>query len=115
YQDRLQGTGGTVGFWSFGKSQVRGKYLHLIFGKNVFMNMTESDSFHYETPLDDIDKAISMADAAFRLYRNISYQQKAVFLESIAELINIQRSPLCEIASKETALPRARLEAEITR
>lgn len=61
---------------------------------------------------DDIDRACTLAQAAFDAYRNTSAVQRARFLEAIADGIMNLGASLIERAQQETGLPQARLEGE---
>ena len=60
----------------------------------------------------DVDAACALAQSAFDAYRNTTLEQRAVFLESIAEGILKLGATLIERAALETGLPTARLEGE---
>lgn len=62
-----------------------------------------------------IELAMQSAWEAFLIYRLISDNQKAIFLESIAEEIESIRDYIIARAMLETALPQARLEGECAR
>lgn len=66
----------------------------------------------YEATTAEVDAAVQKADAAFAIYRHKSGQQKAEFLEKIAEEILAIGDVLIETASLETALPLPRLQGE---
>jgi alpha-ketoglutaric semialdehyde dehydrogenase len=61
---------------------------------------------------EDVDAACTLAAAAFDSYRNTSPEQRAVFLETIAQGILDLGPALIERACSETGLPTARLEGE---
>lgn len=60
----------------------------------------------------DLDQACQLADQAFDSYRNVPLEQRACFLEAIAENILALGDELITRASQETALPAARLQGE---
>jgi NADP-dependent aldehyde dehydrogenase len=60
--------------------------------------------------LDDV--ACAAAEAAFDLYRATGREERAAFLERIAEEILAIGDPLIEAAMRESGLPRPRLEGE---
>jgi alpha-ketoglutaric semialdehyde dehydrogenase len=60
----------------------------------------------------DLDRACTIAAAAFDAYRETSLEQRAVFLETIAARILDLGDALLERAGKESGLPRGRLEGE---
>ena len=62
--------------------------------------------------LTDVDRVCALAEAAFDPYRAASLDQRAAFLDTIAEEILALGDELLERAGAETALPRPRLEGE---
>ena len=68
-------------------------------------------SFH-EATIAEIDLAIEKANAAAPVYKRLSYQQRADFLDKIADEIIAIGPLLIETTVKETALPEWRLLAE---
>ncbi|HWH42108.1 MAG TPA: aldehyde dehydrogenase (NADP(+)) [Usitatibacter sp.] len=64
---------------------------------------------------EDIERACALADAAFDAYRETSPEQRARFLERIAERLLESGDALVERAMQESGLPRARLEGERAR
>jgi NADP-dependent aldehyde dehydrogenase len=62
-----------------------------------------------------IDEACRLAQAAFDPFRSASDEQRAVFLETIAEQILELGDALIDRAMQETGLPRPRLEGERAR
>ena len=61
---------------------------------------------------DEVEAACALAESAFDAYRNIEPEQRARFLEAIAEQIVAIGPLLIERASQESGLPAARLEGE---
>jgi NADP-dependent aldehyde dehydrogenase len=61
---------------------------------------------------DEVEAACALAESAFDAYRNIDPEQRARFLEAIAEQIVAIGPVLIERASQESGLPAARLEGE---
>lgn len=59
-----------------------------------------------------IDAAAKAARAAFRSYSGTSPEQRAAFLEAIAEEIDRLGDEITEVATQETGLPEARLVGE---
>lgn len=59
-----------------------------------------------------VDQAVALATQAFASYRETSLEDRAVFLETIAQAILDLGDELIERAMLETGLPRARLEGE---
>jgi 2,5-dioxopentanoate dehydrogenase len=60
----------------------------------------------------DLERACALAEAAFDPYRITGLEQRAQFLETIAERIMALGPALIERAMLETGLPQARLEGE---
>ena len=60
----------------------------------------------------DLERACTLAAAAFDIYRETSNEARAKFLERVAERILAIGDPLIERAMQESGLPRARLEGE---
>lgn len=69
----------------------------------------------YEATAEEIDQAVALADQAFLVYRKVKGEQKAAFLEAIAEEILALDEALIKMASLETALPEARITGERAR
>ena len=59
-----------------------------------------------------IDQAVQSAEDAFASYGSLSREQRAVFLEGIAEEIETRANEITHAAMVETGLPEARLEGE---
>ena len=64
---------------------------------------------------EDVERACALADAAFDTYRETSLDQRARFLETIAEAILEIGDPLIDRARRETGLPPSRIEGERAR
>lgn len=62
--------------------------------------------------LQQLDEAAAAAEAAFDTYRATSPEQRAAFLDLIADYIDALGSELTERGVAETGLPAARLEGE---
>lgn len=69
----------------------------------------------YRATIEQVGCAAAKAAAAFQVYRKKSGMQKAGFLEAIAVEIERSRGELLTVCTKETHLPKARLEGECTR
>ncbi len=67
--------------------------------------------FHEATPAE-VDEAVKLAKAAFESYKNISNQERASFLDKIADNIMSLGDALIERCQQETALPAGRLQGE---
>lgn len=62
-----------------------------------------------------IDEAVQIAMNAYPVYRETNLEDRAAFLESVADAIMAQGDELIDRAMLETGLPRARLEGERAR
>jgi len=71
-------------------------------------------SFH-EATLAEIDQAMALASKAFATYRKTTPEQRAAFLEAIAEEIEALGDDLLELTNAETALGIPRLTGERAR
>lgn len=60
----------------------------------------------------DVERACTLAEQAFDPYRALPLEQRARFLEAVAEEILATGPALIERAMQETGLPQARLEGE---
>lgn len=72
------------------------------------------DAF-YVASETDVDQAAREADAAFARYRRTSGEERAVFLERIAQEIEALGDALLQQANRETGLPLPRLTGERAR
>lgn len=92
---------------------------HLIAGEwiaegPVFTNTPVSgapDTFHEGTPAL-INRAVEAAEDAYTSYKNLSRDERAHFLRTIAEEIERRGDVITDIGSRETGLPEARLVGE---
>ena len=78
---------------------------------NPVTNSVMEPVFHAATEAEVV-RALQLADAAFSLYRGLTAEQRADFLERIADEIVALGDALLERAHQETALPLARLTGE---
>ena len=69
----------------------------------------------YEAGTEEIEQAVSAAVRAFEDYKNFSGQQKAAFLEAIAEELDALRSQIVHAYCLETGLPEGRANGELGR
>lgn len=97
---------------------------HLLIGQRVVAG--SAPSFHAINPVTgqaiepaftgagaaDIDEACSLAQTAFDAFRSTAPEQRALFLEEIADGIEALGPSLIDRAMTETGLARGRLEAE---
>lgn len=66
----------------------------------------------YCSTVEDVEAAAELAKDAFPIYKETTLQQRAAFLNEIANQIAVLDTRLIEIAMQETGLPQARLEGE---
>ncbi|MBO9128038.1 MULTISPECIES: aldehyde dehydrogenase (NADP(+)) [unclassified Rhizobium] len=71
-------------------------------------------AFHGATP-DKVDEALALSWEAFGTYRETTLEERALFLERIAENILDLGDELVDRASVETGLPKGRIEGERAR
>lgn len=76
---------------------------------------TQLEPAFYEATKDEVNQAVEKAEKAFRLYRHKSGEEKALFLEAIADEIEQLGDELIQRCNKETALPDGRLTGERSR
>jgi NADP-dependent aldehyde dehydrogenase len=86
-------------------------------GKNTFnafnpINNEALPTDFYEATQIEINQAVELASLAFPIYRKLSAEKKAAFLDKIAEEILNLGDELIQRAMAETALPEARLQGE---
>ncbi|AMT97575.1 MULTISPECIES: aldehyde dehydrogenase (NADP(+)) [Psychrobacter] len=67
--------------------------------------------FHQATE-EEVNQACKAASEAFKSYRNTTPEQRALFLEAIADELDALGQDFIDDISKETALPLARLQGE---
>ncbi|MCF8481762.1 MAG: aldehyde dehydrogenase (NADP(+)) [Rhodospirillum sp.] len=60
----------------------------------------------------EVDQAARAAERAFETYGATSREERALFLEAIADAIEARGADLTAMGSRETGLPRARLDGE---
>ena len=97
--------------------QPHGK--HLIAGEWVAGDATfasepahgPAHDFAVGTP-DLVDRACEAAEDAFHTYAYLSREDRAAFLDAIAEEIEARGDAITEIGTQETGLPEARLQGE---
>ena len=65
-----------------------------------------------EATTNEIEKAVTLAAEAFKVYRNYSGKQKVAFLNAIANEILALGDDLLLVYSQESGLPRGRAEGE---
>ena len=77
-------------------------------------SVTADISFTEATPAET-DRAVTLAEKAFQVYRNIGNTKKINFFELLAAAIAAANDKLVKIAMQETNLSQPRLEGEIQR
>lgn len=93
-----------------GQQCVRGT-AGQVFGFNPATRADLEPAFGQATS-NDVDRACELAAQAFDPYRALPLEQRARFLEAVAEQILAVGPALIERAQLETGLPQARLEGE---
>jgi 2,5-dioxopentanoate dehydrogenase len=98
-------------FTPHGKHLVSGAWLE---GEGMFMSEPATGPAHafQVGTVALIDQACRSAEDAFWSYGYSSRQQRAAFLEAIADEIEARAAAITEIGTRETGLPAARLEGE---
>ena len=66
----------------------------------------------YQATEQEVNRAIEAAHDAFKTYRHTSPEQRAVFLETIADELDALGEDFLNVISQETALPLPRLQGE---
>ena len=61
---------------------------------------------------EEVDQAAQAATLAYPLFRQTTPEQRALFLETIADEIDALADPFIAIVCQETALPEARIRGE---
>jgi len=70
------------------------------------------DPVFFRASAAEVDQALNLAEAAFDTYRLTTAQERATFLETIADEILALGDALIQRAHQETGLPEARLNGE---
>jgi len=70
------------------------------------------DYTFYQATEAEVNQACEAASAAFTSYRHTTPEQRALFLEAIADELDALGEDFLTVASEETALPLARLQGE---
>jgi NADP-dependent aldehyde dehydrogenase len=76
------------------------------------LNSTRLEPAFHESPIEDADRAVELAEDAFSMLRATDAESRALFLEKIAEEILALGDALLERANQETGLPIDRLTGE---
>ena len=72
----------------------------------------ENEAVFTEATSDEVNEAVALAWEAFSIYRSVSSEKKAAFLNSIADGIEGLGDSLLEMYCKESGLARGRAEGE---
>ena len=78
---------------------------------NPQLNIENTHTF-YEATSDEINEAVEIAAAAFKSFRHTSGQQKAKFLNAIADEILALDDELISVYCSESGLPEGRAKGE---
>ena len=92
-------------------NDLSGKGKEIFSAVNPANNKKISPIFH-EAIQEEIDDAVNKAEEAFKVYRNKSGKEKAVFLEAIADEILESGDVLIKRCCEETGLPETRISGE---
>ena len=92
-----------------GKLSSKGKSTFKTFNPNL---NSENNTLFYEANIEEIENAIDIAYSAFKAYQKISDENKAIFLDEIANQIDNLGEQLIKLYSQETGLPSGRAENE---
>ncbi len=101
----------TAGYTPHGKHLIAGEWLG---GDQTFSSNPAhgpAHSFAVGT-VALVERACEAAEAAFWTYGYTSREERAAFLEAIAEEIEARADAITEIGTQETGLPAARLQGE---
>ena len=90
------------------RSALGSKILHSV---NATTGETLAYEF-YQATEQEVNLACEAASQAFKSYRRTSPEQRALFLDAIADELDALGKDFLEVISKETALPIARLQGE---
>lgn len=80
-----------------------------LFAYNPENGTAHAEPFAVATPTE-IDEAVSKAKVAFESFRSVSSENKADFLDAIAEEIMVLGDALVERACAESGLPAGRIQ-----
>ncbi len=100
-----------MSFTPHGKHLINGEWIT---GEQTFQSDPSSDSAHsfsIGTP-EHVNQAAEAAEEASWTYSNSTREERAVFLEKIAEEIDQRGTTITQIGCEETGLPQARLQGE---
>tara|TARA_B100000941_G_scaffold180522_1_gene129501 strand:+ start:427 stop:1953 length:1527 start_codon:yes stop_codon:yes gene_type:complete len=92
-----------------GELSSKGNSTYKTFNPNL--NSENNISF-YEANIEEIENAIDLASVSFKAYQKISDENKAIFLDEIANQIDNLGEQLIKLYTEETGLPSGRAENE---
>jgi NADP-dependent aldehyde dehydrogenase len=101
----------SASFTPHGRHLIAGEWVA---GETTFRNEPATgpaQDFSVGTPAH-VDAAARAAEEAFWSYGYSSREERAAFLEAIADEIEARGDAITEIGSRETGLPHARLQGE---
>ena len=75
------------------------------------LNLENNVEF-FEAATEEIDRAVELAEDAYKTYQNISGQEKGEFLHAIADEIEALGEELVDMYCKESGLPKGRAMGE---
>lgn len=102
----------------YGKSLINGEWVTGSEGTVTGLNPATNEALEPEFSLlgaDQLDQATAAAKDAFASYRATTPEERAAFLDEIAEQIEARREDILARATQETGLPEARLTGETSR
>lgn len=101
-----------------GKSLINGKWVTGSEGSVSGFNPATDEALTPEISLlgaEQLDQATAAAKDAFASYRATTPEERAAFLDDVAEQIEARREDIIARATQETGLPEARLTGETSR
>src|SRR6056297_3072841 len=100
-----------MGYEPHGKHLIAGDWVS---SQNTFTSQpVGSDGTSFcEGGADEVDRAVRAAEEAFATYGWTSREDRAAFLEAIAEEIDARGDDITRLGCAETGLPEARLQGE---
>ncbi|MBE7653197.1 aldehyde dehydrogenase (NADP(+)) [Tenacibaculum finnmarkense] len=78
---------------------------------NPKLNMQNPTDF-YQATLEEVNQAVVLADSAFKVYRKVSGEKRAEFLNAIADEILALDTELIDMYMSESGLPEGRAQGE---
>ncbi len=78
---------------------------------NPKLNIQNPTSF-YQATLEEVNEAVELADSAFKVYRKVSGEKRAEFINAIADEILALDTELTDMYVLESGLPEGRAQGE---